>query len=76
MWRYACHVMFRLVLDLTVLYVIILFTCLPKLYRAYAGLNVDDLKKRTLKYFGPGSEYDTPVNDPYREKGGKKTKIK
>uniref|UniRef100_A0A669B6X8 Selenoprotein J n=1 Tax=Oreochromis niloticus TaxID=8128 RepID=A0A669B6X8_ORENI len=33
------------------------------------GLNVDDLKQRTLKVFGPGSEYDTPVNDPYRERG-------
>lgn len=36
------------------------------------GLNVDDLKQRTLKFFGPGSDYDTPVNDPYRERGGKK----
>uniref|UniRef100_A0A3Q2WHL4 Selenoprotein J n=1 Tax=Haplochromis burtoni TaxID=8153 RepID=A0A3Q2WHL4_HAPBU len=33
------------------------------------GLNIDDLKQRTLKVFGPGSEYDTPVNDPYRERG-------
>lgn len=38
-----------------------------------SGLNVDDLKQRTLKYFGPGSEYDTPVNDPYRDRGGKRT---
>jgi len=37
------------------------------------GLNVDDLKQRTLKFFGPGSEYDTPVNDPYRERGGRIT---
>uniref|UniRef100_A0A3B4GKV2 Crystallin J1A-like n=1 Tax=Pundamilia nyererei TaxID=303518 RepID=A0A3B4GKV2_9CICH len=33
------------------------------------GLNIDDLKQRTLKVFGPGSEYDMPVNDPYRERG-------
>ncbi|CAF97693.1 unnamed protein product [Tetraodon nigroviridis] len=32
------------------------------------GLNVEDLKQRTLKFFGPGSEYDTPVNNPYRER--------
>ncbi len=25
------------------------------------GLNVEDLKQRTYKFFGPGSEYDTPV---------------
>ncbi|KAG7258948.1 hypothetical protein CRUP_027387 [Coryphaenoides rupestris] len=34
------------------------------------GLNVEDLTRRTLKAFGPGSEYDTPVNDPYRVPGG------
>lgn len=39
------------------------------------GLNVDDLKQRTLKFFGPGSEYDTPVNDPYREKGGPRPQL-
>ncbi|XP_056149305.1 crystallin J1A-like isoform X2 [Lampris incognitus] len=39
------------------------------------GLNVDDLKKRTLKFFGPGSEYDTPVNDPYRERGGPRPQL-
>ncbi|KAI1882683.1 hypothetical protein AGOR_G00237420 [Albula goreensis] len=39
------------------------------------GLNVEDLKKRTLKAFGPGSEYDTPVNDPYREKGGPRPQL-
>uniref|UniRef100_A0A3B3YAK8 Selenoprotein J n=1 Tax=Poecilia mexicana TaxID=48701 RepID=A0A3B3YAK8_9TELE len=37
------------------------------------GLNVDDLKQRTLKFFGPGSEYDTPVNDPYRDRNGEKS---
>lgn len=37
------------------------------------GLNVEDLTQRTLKFFGPGSEYDTPVNNPYREKGGRPT---
>uniref|UniRef100_A0A8C4I4B9 Crystallin J1C n=1 Tax=Dicentrarchus labrax TaxID=13489 RepID=A0A8C4I4B9_DICLA len=39
------------------------------------GLNVDDLKQRTLKFFGPGSEYDTPVNDPYRERGGPRPQL-
>jgi len=39
------------------------------------GLNVDDLKKRTLTFFGPGSEYDTPVNDPYRERGGPRPQL-
>jgi len=39
------------------------------------GLNVADLTKRTYKFFGPGSEYDTPVNDPYREKGGPRPQL-
>ncbi|KAG7457161.1 hypothetical protein MATL_G00243580 [Megalops atlanticus] len=39
------------------------------------GLNVEDLKQRTYKFFGPGSEYDTPVNDPYREKGGPRPQL-
>ncbi|KAG5286307.1 hypothetical protein AALO_G00013390 [Alosa alosa] len=39
------------------------------------GLNTDDLKQRTYKFFGPGSEYDTPVNDPYREKGGPRPQL-
>ncbi|KAJ8357152.1 hypothetical protein SKAU_G00199460 [Synaphobranchus kaupii] len=39
------------------------------------GLNVEDLKQRTYKAFGPGSEYDTPVNDPYREKGGPRPQL-
>uniref|UniRef100_A0A3Q4HKV3 Selenoprotein J n=1 Tax=Neolamprologus brichardi TaxID=32507 RepID=A0A3Q4HKV3_NEOBR len=39
------------------------------------GLNIDDLKQRTLKVFGPGSEYDTPVNDPYRERGGPRPQL-
>lgn len=39
----------------------------------HLGLNVEDLTQRTLKFFGPGSEYDTPVNNPYREKGGRPT---
>uniref|UniRef100_A0A3P8TWB6 Selenoprotein J n=1 Tax=Amphiprion percula TaxID=161767 RepID=A0A3P8TWB6_AMPPE len=37
------------------------------------GLKVDDLTQRTLKFFGPGSEYDTPVNDPYRDRSGTKS---
>lgn len=39
------------------------------------GLNVDDLTKRTYKFFGPGSEYDTPVNDPYRDRGGPRPQL-
>uniref|UniRef100_A0AAV2JV83 Selenoprotein J n=1 Tax=Knipowitschia caucasica TaxID=637954 RepID=A0AAV2JV83_KNICA len=39
------------------------------------GLDVDDLKKRTLKFFGPGSVYDTPVNDPYRQRGGPRPQL-
>lgn len=39
------------------------------------GLNVEDLKQRILKFFGPGSEYDTPVNDPYRQKGGPRPQL-
>ncbi|KAJ8278019.1 hypothetical protein GJAV_G00082890 [Gymnothorax javanicus] len=39
------------------------------------GLDVDDLKQRTYKFFGPGSEYDTPVNDPYRDRGGPKVQL-
>uniref|UniRef100_H3BZX7 Selenoprotein J n=1 Tax=Tetraodon nigroviridis TaxID=99883 RepID=H3BZX7_TETNG len=39
------------------------------------GLNVEDLKQRTLKFFGPGSEYDTPVNNPYRERGGPRPQL-
>uniref|UniRef100_A0A3Q2PQU9 Selenoprotein J n=1 Tax=Fundulus heteroclitus TaxID=8078 RepID=A0A3Q2PQU9_FUNHE len=39
------------------------------------GLNVDDLKQRTLKFFGPGSEYDTPVNDPYRDRSGPRPQL-
>ncbi|AWP04556.1 putative crystallin J1A-like isoform 3 [Scophthalmus maximus] len=39
------------------------------------GLNLDDLKQRTLKFFGPGSEYDTPINDPYRERGGPRPQL-
>ncbi|KAG7524495.1 hypothetical protein JOB18_012696 [Solea senegalensis] len=39
------------------------------------GLNVDDLTQRTVKFFGPGSEYDTPINDPYRERGGPRPQL-
>ncbi|KAL1280157.1 hypothetical protein QQF64_014757 [Cirrhinus molitorella] len=39
------------------------------------GLNVEDLKQRTYKFFGPGSEYDTPVNDPYRDKGAPRPQL-
>uniref|UniRef100_A0AAY4DB82 Uncharacterized protein n=1 Tax=Denticeps clupeoides TaxID=299321 RepID=A0AAY4DB82_9TELE len=34
------------------------------------GLDIEDLTKRTYKSFGPGSDYDLPVNDPYRPKDG------
>uniref|UniRef100_A0A3P8TWA4 Selenoprotein J n=1 Tax=Amphiprion percula TaxID=161767 RepID=A0A3P8TWA4_AMPPE len=39
------------------------------------GLKVDDLTQRTLKFFGPGSEYDTPVNDPYRDRSGPRPQL-
>ncbi|KAL0966919.1 hypothetical protein UPYG_G00302270 [Umbra pygmaea] len=39
------------------------------------GLNVDDLRRRMYKFFGPGSEYDTPANDPYRDKSGPRTQL-
>ncbi|RVE61636.1 hypothetical protein OJAV_G00172410 [Oryzias javanicus] len=39
------------------------------------GLNVEDLKQRTMKFFGPGSEYDTPINDPYRDKTGPRPQL-
>ncbi|MGH0129032.1 UNVERIFIED_CONTAM: hypothetical protein FKN15_013145 [Acipenser sinensis] len=39
------------------------------------GLNVEDLAQRTYKLFGPGSEYDTPVNNPDRPKGGPRPQL-
>uniref|UniRef100_A0A3B4C7R0 Selenoprotein J n=1 Tax=Pygocentrus nattereri TaxID=42514 RepID=A0A3B4C7R0_PYGNA len=39
------------------------------------GLDEEDLKRRTYKFFGPGSEYDTPVNDPYRDKGAPRPQL-
>lgn len=35
-----------------------------------ADVNVEDLTKRMYKFFGPGTVYDLPLNDPYRKKGG------
>ncbi|XP_042185085.1 crystallin J1A [Oncorhynchus tshawytscha] len=39
------------------------------------GLNVNDLRKRTYNFFGPRSEYDTPVNDPYRDRSGPRPQL-
>uniref|UniRef100_A0A8C9VEV2 Selenoprotein J n=2 Tax=Scleropages formosus TaxID=113540 RepID=A0A8C9VEV2_SCLFO len=39
------------------------------------GLNVHDLKQRFYKFFGPRSEYDTPVNDPSRDKGSPRPQL-
>uniref|UniRef100_A0A8C7M1N1 Selenoprotein J n=2 Tax=Oncorhynchus mykiss TaxID=8022 RepID=A0A8C7M1N1_ONCMY len=39
------------------------------------GLNVNDLRKRTYNFFGPRSEYDTPVNDPYRDMSGPRPQL-
>nr|NP_001180427.1 selenoprotein Jb [Salmo salar] len=39
------------------------------------GLNVNDLRKRTYNFFGPRSEYDTPVNDPYRDRSGSRPQL-
>uniref|UniRef100_A0A3Q2Z3E7 Crystallin J1A-like n=1 Tax=Hippocampus comes TaxID=109280 RepID=A0A3Q2Z3E7_HIPCM len=36
------------------------------------GVHVDDLTQRTYKFFGTGTVYDLPLNDPYRKKGGPK----
>uniref|UniRef100_A0A669F9I5 Selenoprotein J n=1 Tax=Oreochromis niloticus TaxID=8128 RepID=A0A669F9I5_ORENI len=36
------------------------------------GVNVEDLTKRFHEFFGPGTVYDLPLNDPYRKKGGPK----
>lgn len=47
----------------------------PATLTCLLGLNVEDLTQRTLKFFGPGSEYDTPVNNPYREKGGRQMRF-
>ncbi|XP_054622378.1 crystallin J1A-like isoform X2 [Dunckerocampus dactyliophorus] len=35
-------------------------------------VNVEDLTRRIYKFFGPGTVYDLPLNDPYRKKGGPK----
>lgn len=35
-------------------------------------VDVADLTKRIYKFFGPGTVYDLPLNDPYRQKGGPK----
>lgn len=35
-----------------------------------ADVNVEDLTKRIYKFFGSGTVYDLPLNDPYRKKGG------
>lgn len=35
-------------------------------------VDVADLTKRFYQFFGPGTVYDLPLNDPYREKGGPK----
>ncbi|KAL6468390.1 hypothetical protein MHYP_G00240670 [Metynnis hypsauchen] len=39
------------------------------------GLDEEDLKRRMYKFFGPGSEYDTPVNDPYRDEGAPRPQL-
>uniref|UniRef100_H3AFR5 Selenoprotein J n=2 Tax=Latimeria chalumnae TaxID=7897 RepID=H3AFR5_LATCH len=33
------------------------------------GFDAKDLTRRTYNFFGPGSEYDTPINNPDRPKG-------
>ncbi|KAJ0059857.1 hypothetical protein NL108_014119, partial [Boleophthalmus pectinirostris] len=35
-------------------------------------VDVADLIKRFYEFFGPGTVYDLPLNDPYRQKGGPK----
>uniref|UniRef100_A0A8C4SMZ4 Selenoprotein J n=2 Tax=Erpetoichthys calabaricus TaxID=27687 RepID=A0A8C4SMZ4_ERPCA len=38
-------------------------------------LNIEDLKERTYTFFGPGSEYDSPVNQVDRPKGGPRPQL-
>ncbi|CAL8311179.1 unnamed protein product [Merluccius merluccius] len=38
-------------------------------------VNVEDLTRRTYSFFGPGTVYDLPLNDPYRQKGGPKAQL-
>ncbi|CAG5895746.1 unnamed protein product [Menidia menidia] len=38
-------------------------------------VDVEDLTKRIYKFFGPGTVYDLPLNDPYRKKGGPKVTL-
>ncbi|XP_028290474.1 crystallin J1A-like [Gouania willdenowi] len=35
----------------------------------HGDVNVEDLTRRFYKFFGPGTVYDLPLNDPYRKKG-------
>lgn len=35
-------------------------------------INVEDLTRRFYEFFGPGTVYDLPLNNPYRKKGGPK----
>eukprot|EP00062_Callorhinchus_milii_P003458 gi/632940757/ref/XP_007885488.1/ PREDICTED: crystallin J1B-like [Callorhinchus milii] len=39
------------------------------------GLNVKDFTERSYAFFGPGSEYDTPINSLHRTKGGPRPKL-
>ncbi|KAJ3611667.1 hypothetical protein NHX12_021681 [Muraenolepis orangiensis] len=38
-------------------------------------VDVEDLTRRTYKFFGPGTVYDLPLNDPYRPKGAPKAQL-
>ncbi|CAL8294571.1 unnamed protein product [Lota lota] len=38
-------------------------------------VNAEDLTQRTYSFFGPGTVYDLPLNDPYRQKGGPKAEL-
>uniref|UniRef100_A0A3Q1JC75 Selenoprotein J n=1 Tax=Anabas testudineus TaxID=64144 RepID=A0A3Q1JC75_ANATE len=37
--------------------------------------DVEDLTKHFCKFFGPGTVYNLPLNDPYRTKGGSKVNL-
>uniref|UniRef100_A0A1A8PU46 Selenoprotein J n=1 Tax=Nothobranchius rachovii TaxID=451742 RepID=A0A1A8PU46_9TELE len=38
-------------------------------------VDLQDLTKRFYEFFGPGTAYDLPLNDPYRKKGGPKATL-
>ncbi|CAB1431190.1 unnamed protein product, partial [Pleuronectes platessa] len=44
----------------------------PQSLSQCGDVDVDDLTKRIYRFFGAGTVYDLPLNDPYRKEGGPK----